>query len=71
MSLFTELFIILLIVNTLGAIFTVLRSVRDIATTWAWLLVLIFLPGVGFVIYLFVGRRLSAKKNAPDPSRIC
>ena len=62
MSLFTELFIIFLIVNTIGAIFTVLRSVRDIATTWAWLLVLIFLPGIGFVIYLFVGRRLSAKK---------
>ncbi|WP_461214772.1 cardiolipin synthase [Lacticaseibacillus sp. GG6-2] len=62
MSLFGWLIIGLLFINTLGAIFTVLRSVRDIATTWAWLLVLIFLPVLGFVIYLFVGRRLSAKK---------
>jgi cardiolipin synthase len=50
------------VINTLGAIFTVLRSVRDISTTWAWLLVLLFLPGLGFLIYLFAGRRLSAKK---------
>ncbi|EGF34016.1 hypothetical protein AAULR_11650 [Lacticaseibacillus rhamnosus MTCC 5462] len=28
--------------------FTVLREVRDISTTWAWLLVLIFLPIIGF-----------------------
>ncbi|WP_390404266.1 cardiolipin synthase [Lacticaseibacillus jixiensis] len=62
MSLLTGLLLALIVLNTLGAIFTVLRSVRDIATTWAWLLVLIFLPVIGFVIYLFVGRRLSAKK---------
>ncbi|MFD1428742.1 cardiolipin synthase [Lacticaseibacillus mingshuiensis] len=52
----------LLILNTIGAIFTVLREVRDIPTTWAWLLVLIFLPVIGFGIYLFAGRGLSSKK---------
>ncbi|MFD1485609.1 cardiolipin synthase [Lacticaseibacillus baoqingensis] len=62
MSIVTWLLISLLVINTLGAIFTVLRSVRDISTTWAWLLVLLFLPGLGFLIYLFAGRRLSAKK---------
>ncbi|KRM72657.1 cardiolipin synthase [Lacticaseibacillus brantae] len=54
--------LVLLIVNTVGAIFTVLREVRDISTTWAWLLVLILLPVIGFGIYLFAGRGLSAKK---------
>lgn len=52
----------ILVLNTLGAIITVLREVRDISTTWAWLLVLIFLPVIGFGIYMFAGRGLSAKK---------
>ncbi|TLF39978.1 cardiolipin synthase [Lacticaseibacillus zeae] len=62
MSLITWLIIIILVLNTTGAIFTVLREVRDISTTWAWLLVLIFLPIIGFGFYLFAGRGLSTKK---------
>ncbi|KMO89834.1 hypothetical protein ACS99_09620 [Lacticaseibacillus rhamnosus] len=62
MSLITWLIIIILVLNTIGAIFTVLREVRDISTTWAWLLVLIFLPIIGFGFYLFAGRGLSTKK---------
>ncbi|WDF81524.1 cardiolipin synthase [Lacticaseibacillus pabuli] len=53
---------VFILLNTIAAIFTVLRRKRDIATTWAWLLVLIFLPYVGFVIYLFAGRSLSTKR---------
>lgn len=53
---------LLLLLNTVGAIVTVLRRKRDIATTWAWLLVLLFLPGVGFLFYLFAGRRLSTRR---------
>src|SRR5699024_3480788 len=32
------------------------------AATWAWLLVLILLPIVGFIIYLFLGRKISKEK---------
>ena len=49
-------------VNTLGAIITVFREPRDIAATWAWLLVLFLLPGVGFIMYFFLGRKLSKQK---------
>ena len=53
MSLITWLILIILVLNTFGAIFTVLREVRDISTTWAWLLVLIFYRSSGLVfIYL-------------------
>ncbi|MFD1391985.1 cardiolipin synthase [Lacticaseibacillus jixianensis] len=62
MSVFTLIISLILVLNIIAAIFTVLRSVRDIPTTWAWLLVLIFLPVLGFGIYLFAGRGLSAKK---------
>lgn len=62
MSLVTTIITAILVINIIAAIFTVLRSVRDISTTWAWLLVLISLPVIGFAIYLFAGRGLSAKK---------
>lgn len=62
MSLFGIMITVVLVLNTVGAVFTVLRSVRDISTTWAWLLVLLFLPVGGFILYLFAGRGLSAKR---------
>lgn len=45
-------------VNAVLAFITVFREPRDISATWAWLLVLVFLPIIGFVAYAFVGRRL-------------
>lgn len=34
---------------------------RDVGNTWAWILVLVFLPIIGFFIYLFLGRSLKQK----------
>lgn len=51
----------LLILNTTAAIITVFRQPRPVTTIWAWLLVLILLPFVGFIIYYFVGRKISTK----------
>jgi cardiolipin synthase len=31
---------------------------RDIGSTWAWIVVLLFAPLVGFIVYLFFGRKL-------------
>lgn len=50
---------VLFIINDVLAIWTVFRSRRDIASTWAWLLVLTLFPYVGFIAYLFLGRQLS------------
>lgn len=50
---------VLWLINDAFAIWTVFRSKRDIASTWAWLLVLCVFPYVGFILYLFVGRQLS------------
>lgn len=50
------------VVNDLLAVFTVFKQKRDIAAIWAWLLVLNFLPFVGFIFYLFFGKRLSKNK---------
>jgi cardiolipin synthase len=50
---------VLWLINIGFAIWTVFRSRRDIASTWAWLLVLSVFPVVGFILYLFVGRQMS------------
>jgi cardiolipin synthase A/B len=49
---------IIIVMNFLLAVFVIFIERRDAATTWAWLLVLFFLPVIGFVIYLFFGRQL-------------
>ena len=44
--------VILLVLNTLGAIVTVFRDkTRDITTVWAWMLVLLLFPVFGFAFY--------------------
>lgn len=52
----------ILVLNTILAIVTVFKEKRDIAATWAWLIVLIMMPIFGFVIYIFIGRKISKDK---------
>ena len=35
---------------------------KDPTTTWAWLLILLLIPGVGFIVYLLLGQNLSRQK---------
>lgn len=53
---------IIYFINVILAIITVFRQRRDIAAIWAWLLVLLFLPVVGFLLYAFLGRQLPRNK---------
>lgn len=62
MDIIRYIFLGLLILNTVLAIITVFREKRDISATWAWLLVLLLLPGIGFVFYLFIGKKLTREK---------
>ncbi|ELK47427.1 cardiolipin synthase [Halobacillus sp. ACCC02827] len=52
----------LLAFNVLLALAIVFLERRDASATWAWLMVLLFLPIVGFILYLIFGRRLSNKE---------
>ena len=45
---------VLWLINIAFAVWTVFRTRRDIASTWAWLLVLSVFPVIGFIAYLFV-----------------
>lgn len=54
----TFLTIATLILNVLLAGVLIFLERRDAAATWAWLLVLFFIPLFGFIIYLLLGRQL-------------
>lgn len=61
----TTILTLIILVNTIAAIVTIFRENRDVASIWAWLIVLCLLPGIGFVLYLFLGKKIS-KENIFD-----
>lgn len=52
----------LLIWNMLFAIIIVFFQRRDPKSVWAWLMLLYFLPVVGFIFYLFLGQDMRKRK---------
>lgn len=59
MSFVTEhLGLFFLIINTVLSFIIVFRERKDTVNTWAWLLVLTFIPILGFVLYVFWKRYL-------------
>ncbi|MCH6264545.1 cardiolipin synthase [Neobacillus citreus] len=57
----TILIALITVLNILFAIVVMFVERRDVSSTWAWLLVLFFLPILGFLIYIFLGRQLKQK----------
>lgn len=49
-------------INILLAILLVFFERRNPTSTWLWLMALTFLPGLGFILYLFLGQDLSKKR---------
>lgn len=55
-------FTFILILNILLSFVIVFRERKETAQTWAWLLVLMFIPIIGFILYIFLGRGISKDK---------
>ncbi|WDF82967.1 cardiolipin synthase [Lacticaseibacillus pabuli] len=53
---------LIVVINAFFAVIVVFHRQRNIAATWAWLLVLVLLPAVGFILYMFTGRGMSHDK---------
>lgn len=73
MNYFWIIFTLFILVNTILSIITVFSDRnRDIATIWAWLLVLILFPGFGLIIYIFLGRKISKEDifNLREQSKV-
>jgi Phosphatidylserine/phosphatidylglycerophosphate/cardiolipin synthases and related enzymes len=62
MSITDLILIAILISDLLFAITIVFFERKNSAAVWAWLLVLFFLPVVGFVLYVFLGQNYRKKK---------
>lgn len=58
----TVLLVILFLLNFILAGTIIFLERRDVGATWAWLLVLLFLPIAGFILYLVFGQNLSRRK---------
>lgn len=50
---------LIVLLNTFFAIVMIFRERRDATSSWAWLLVLFFIPLLGFLLYLLFGQNLS------------
>lgn len=61
-SISTILISVVFLINIILAIVVVFLERRDAASTWAWLLVLFFIPVLGFILYLFFGQNMKRKK---------
>lgn len=57
-----EVTALIVLINTIVAIITVFHEKRDISAIWAWLLVLIVFPIIGFLVYAVFGRKITDKK---------
>ena len=58
----SDLTLLLLPINILLAIVVVFMERRNVAATWSWLMVLLFVPVLGFVLYMILGQNLRRRK---------
>lgn len=59
---FTSILVgLIFIINMIFAVIVIFLERKDAGSTWAWLLVLFFIPGLGFLLYLFLGQNLNRK----------
>ncbi|MEE6680573.1 cardiolipin synthase [Pediococcus pentosaceus] len=54
--------IVFYLINIIIALTIALMEKRDISAAWAWLFVMLLLPGIGFIIYLFFGWKLNQRQ---------
>ncbi|MFC0360989.1 cardiolipin synthase [Enterococcus canintestini] len=61
LSILQSVFLLVIFINTIGALITVFRKPRSITSILAWSLTLVFIPVIGFVVYLFCGRGIDGE----------
>ncbi|AGF59059.1 major cardiolipin synthase ClsA [Clostridium saccharoperbutylacetonicum] len=70
MDIILVLITIILILNIIFAFSLIFLERKDPTTTWAWLLIVMILPGIGFWIYILLGQNLSRQKIFKKKIRI-
>lgn len=62
MSVTSFLIGLVFLLNMIFAAIVIFLERRDASSTWAWILVLFFIPGLGFVLYILLGKNLTRSK---------
>ncbi|WP_445489331.1 cardiolipin synthase [Niallia sp. 03133] len=62
MHIYTILVSTIILLNIICAFLVIFLERRDAAATWAWIMVLTFIPILGFILYLLFGQNLSKRK---------
>ncbi|WP_244834626.1 cardiolipin synthase [Clostridium sp. BJN0001] len=64
------LVLITVVLNIIFSLSLIFIERRDPPTTWAWLFIMILMPGLGFIIYLLLGQNLSRQKLFKEKTKI-
>lgn len=62
--------VIAFLINILMSFSLVFIERKEPTTTWAWLLIMLLLPGVGYVIYLILGQNFSRERLFKEKKRL-
>lgn len=66
MYILSVVLILLLVTNVIFSLSLIFIERKNPTTTWAWLLIMTVLPGLGFIIYLLIGQNFSRDKLFKD-----
>ena len=61
---------IIVVVNVFLSFSLVFIERKEPTTTWAWLLIMLILPGVGFLIYLLLGQNFSRERLFKEKKKL-
>ncbi|MDY3828654.1 MAG: cardiolipin synthase [Clostridium sp.] len=70
MEIFILIFAIVLIINVTCSFSIIFIERKEPSTTWAWLLVLLILPGIGFIFYLLFGQNFSRERLFKEKKKL-
>lgn len=62
MNIFSILLVVLFGLNMVFAAIIIFIERKDATATWAWLMILFFIPFLGFLVYLFLGQNLTRSR---------
>ena len=70
MFLFLLVGVVIVVINMLLSFSLIFIERKEPQTTWAWLLIMIILPGIGFVIYMLLGQNFSRERLFKEKKKI-
>ena len=70
MFLFLLVGVVIVVINMLLSFSLIFIERKEPQTTWAWLLIMIILPGIGFIIYMLLGQNFSRERLFKEKKKI-